>query len=238
MKQVPLYNSLQFTSGSSQVDFDSSMRLQSVGLCPLACLSRGTAAYADTGSDPYVSWGRWTNGTAQVRLLGIPIGLSLGPNQSIHYLVGVPTVTMPTSGSFTYQLVGATSPTISDGSVAPGRLEMSAVARFSSGEATRVGLQGQVTMGSASYGIGTTGGLADPMSSELKTTTTTFGGSLRTQPDAGGNGGLACGGSGCNVQIDGGFFGPEASRMGLSYTISAPASPARTISGVGVLEKH
>nr|WP_246434903.1 FecR family protein [Quisquiliibacterium transsilvanicum] len=239
LRQIPIFGSLQFASPDGRVELDSQLRLESVGLCPqLACLSRGTAAHADSGSDPYASWGRWTNGSADVRVLGIGARIALGANQSIHYLVGVPTVTMPTSGSFRYELLGATSPTASDGSLAPGSFKMSAVAQFSSGEAARIGLQGSVKMGNGQFNISTNGGLGNPKSSELTMQGgSTFSGSLVTQPNAG-NAAFDCGRAGCAVRVDGAFYGPEAARLGLGYAIVDPSTPGRTISGVGVLQKR
>jgi hypothetical protein len=145
---------------------------------------------------------------------------------------------MPTSGSFRYELVGATSPTVSDGSMSPGSFKLNAVAQFSTGEATRIGLEGNVKMGNAQYNISTAGGLGNPKSSELTMRgAATFGGTLVTQPNAGA-GGFACGQGGCQVKVDGGFYGPEAARMGLGYAIVDPSAPGRTISGVGVLQKR
>lgn len=239
LRQTPLLGSLQFTAPDGQVELDPQLRMESVGLCPLiACLSRGTAVHADSGSDAYTSWGRWTNGTAAVRILGIGSDVALGPHQSIHYLVGVPTVTMPTSGSFRYELIGATSPTVSDGSMVPGSFSINAVAQFSSGEATRIGLEGNVKMGSGQFNITTNGGLGNPKDSQLTMQgATTFSGTLLTQPQAG-SPRFDCGATGCTVRVDGGFYGPEAARMGLGYAILDPATPGRTISGVGVLQKR
>ena len=73
----------------------------------------------------YASWGRWTDGVLQPRgLLAFRIrqdDRTLSSNDGVHYLVGVPSTTVPTQGEFGYALIGATSPTISDGSVSPGR---------------------------------------------------------------------------------------------------------------------
>jgi hypothetical protein len=40
------------------------------------------------------------------------------------------------------------------------------------------------------------------------------------------------------VQVDGQFFGPNASRIGLGYTIVENAAAGRTISGVGVMQQR
>ena len=72
-------------------------------------------------------------------------------------------------------------------------------------------------------------------------TPNTFNGSLQTQQI--GSALLNCSGAGCTTQLHGGFYGPDASRMGIDYTIgsgtaSGGAASSRTINGVGVLIKQ
>ena len=227
--------SLQFGAGAP-VSLDEGLRLRSVGDCSSggACLAVGTAQYAETGSDPYVSWGRWTNGSIAVG--GTSPNTPLSSNQGVHYLVGVPSVTMPTSGTFSYSLIGATSPTASDGSMAPGSFRANATVHFAPASQTRIGLEAQVTMATGQYKFSTPGGLGNASRSGMPMDgATTFSGQLQTQRNAG-SGNFDCGSSGCQVNVTGGFFGPEAARMGLGYSILDPGAAGRTISGVGVLE--
>jgi len=204
------------------------------------CLARGTAVAADAGADPFTSWGRWSDGTLQARgLLGnltLPADRTLSPNEGIHYLVGVPSVTIPTSGEFGYSLIGATQPTISNGSVAPGTFTGEARVAFTPATA-HIGIQGSISIGNGSYGFATAGGISDPRSSTLTTNAShAFSGTLGATP--GGSGPLSCTGAGCSVNLQGGLFGPEAARLGLSYQIQGSGSGGPTISGVGVFQKQ
>jgi hypothetical protein len=125
-----------------------------MGNCPLLdCLSRGTAQVVDSNYNSDVSWGRWVNGTARFSTLAaLPAAdLELGVNNGIHYLVGVPTASMPVSGSAYYALTGATSPTLSSGAVAPGTFTGEGLVNFGPGSSTRVSIQGNVIFGSGEH---------------------------------------------------------------------------------------
>ncbi len=204
----------------------------------MLCLSRGTAfhAEAENRSDGHVSWGRWKAGAVDLRILGISTSINLSNWQGLHYLVGVPTLMMPTAGSFSYELTGATLATISDGSVAPGTLSGSAVVQFAAGTNTRVGVQGSVAFINTSFQFSSNGGLANPAASNLNmTSANTFSGTLNTTQS--GANLLNCTGSACTTQLRGGFYGPEAARLGIDYSISGSGSN-RTINGVGVFTKQ
>ncbi len=75
------------------------------------------------GTDIY--WGRWT-GTFSAMLGGSYRPATANPNDGYHYLVGLPTApaSMPT-GTLNLSFVGATSPTISNGSIQPGQFSAS-----------------------------------------------------------------------------------------------------------------
>lgn len=77
----------------------------------------------DAGKDSsgLIGWGRWTSAVTLVN--GTQIGCC-SDNQSVHYIFGTasPNGAIPLSGLATYTLVGGTSPTLSDGSAAPGVL--------------------------------------------------------------------------------------------------------------------
>ena len=72
-----------------------------------AASSVGTVAAGD-----FVGWGVWVTGTGTA----IPSG-AIAPANGLHYVVGVPTAVMPTSGIATYSLIGSTAPTRYDGIV-------------------------------------------------------------------------------------------------------------------------
>jgi hypothetical protein len=226
-----------FPSTGTAISLDAALRLRSVGNCgsTSGCLAVGSAQFADTGSDAYVSWGRWTGNSIAVN--SSTPNTPLAANRSLHYLVGAPTVTMPTSGVFTYGLLGATSATVSDGSMAPGSFKGTAVVHFAPATQTRVGLEAQVTMSNGQYNFSTPGGLGNASRSGMAMDSrNTFSGELQTQPNAG-SGSFNCGTGRCRVEVQGGFFGPDAARLGLGYSIVDPSNAGRSISGVGVLEK-
>ncbi|MBV8169442.1 MAG: hypothetical protein JO021_21785, partial [Alphaproteobacteria bacterium] len=140
------------------------------------------------------------SGTSTITASGsnLPAGLtagttttSFGPetitfplSQSLHFIAGVPATALPGNGQFSYQLIGATSPTFTDGSGSPGKLTgtMSVLfgsvpSRFytnSSGQPIftsysasipgfTVGLDLSVAMpGDATYQITTIGGAGNP----------------------------------------------------------------------------
>src|SRR5690606_7059107 len=100
----------------------------------------------------------------------------------------------------------------------------------------RIGLEGSVAIGGASYGFATSGGASDPTRSALSTGAG-YGFSGNLQASQSGNGPLTCGTAGCTVGVQGGLFGPNAARLGLSYQVQAPAGGS-TISGVGVFAQQ
>ncbi|RPH63583.1 MAG: hypothetical protein EHM83_09840 [Burkholderiales bacterium] len=230
-------DSLNLTSAGALVELDESLAMRSIGLCPnLSCLSRGSAKVREGGADAYTSWGRWTAGRMELRVLGLPAGITLTANHGLHYLVGTPSVTVPTSGVFGYGLIGSTQPTLSTGVVSPGVFTGSAGVAFGPGQPAKIGLDGSVSIGGASYGFATPGGASDPMRSTLSTATG-YGFSGDVSAAQSGKGPLNCGAIGCPVSVRGGLFGPNAARLGLSYQIQGPAGGS-TISGVGVFAQQ
>ena len=193
----------EFPFGSSDAIFDSQGRLTSItdpsfiGIVGKAELGSG-GQHAEFGTDGILAWGRWTG---QVLFDGGEGSQTYGPNQGFHYVVGMPTTNMPTSGSATYSLLGATSPTQADGTVAPGKFSGSLNVQF--GATHSVNGSFKVEMPND-----------DTFTWQLSTLTTKayFGGSTIIT-------GSACGGSGCLVQTRGFFAGSAAERAGVSYSI-------------------
>jgi len=62
-----------------------------------------------------IEWGRWVDGPTTAG--GWANNLTFSGTQGYHYVIGemTPLASMPTSGSYTYSLLGATSPTFTDG---------------------------------------------------------------------------------------------------------------------------
>lgn len=183
-----------------------------------------------------LAWGRWTNGV--IRVSGEAAGaystsdgeLRRSANQGTHYLVGAPATTIPTAGAFAYGLIGATRPTIGDGSLLPGQFAGRAGVAFQPGSAT-VGLDGRVTVGNWNVDFATNGGAANPAASALRIDTTrgtTFAGVLDGR------------GSGCSpncpVSVEGGLHGAGASHLGVGYTIDQFRHDNR-VTGVGAFRQ-
>jgi len=232
--------------GTDRARLDDQRHLESVGICPnVVCTSRGTARVTDAGGNDWLRWGRWIDGTSYLTVAGIKIPRRLGVNDGLHYLVGTPTVTMPTSGDASYRLTGSTAPTFTSGTHAPGVMTGNARVQFGSGQATRVGIDAAVQFSDGTrYRMESRGGLADVGQTELRMNgRTTFAGNIAARPatiDP-----LACG-SNCRANVNGGFFGPGARMLGFQYSIGATSGATTgpgarvpqtgdTITGVGAM---
>lgn len=243
--QSPWFD-LNLTAANSHVNLDSQYRLESIGLCPsLLCIARGTAQVVDAGHTDDLTWGRWVNGNARITVLGLQSNRALGANDGVHYLVGVPTVTMPTSGSAYYTVAGATSPTFASGAVAPGSFTGQGLVQFGSGEATRIGFRGDITFRSGEHyqmfsngtRTDTSGRLVEIGATQIRMTgRTTFSGALGVV-SVGGADRLGCGAAGCQANLEGGFYGPAAASMGIGYSLGKPQG-GDTINGVAVLNRR
>jgi hypothetical protein len=81
-------------------------------------------SHAEFGTvDGVLAWGRWI-GNVDVAYGGSPTTYTYTPNQGWHYVVGVvtPVASLPGGVTYTYNLIGATSPTLINGASAPGTL--------------------------------------------------------------------------------------------------------------------
>jgi hypothetical protein len=68
----------------------------------------GTSTGTSDGNDGLIAWGRWAGGATTS-------GLNTASSE-LHYVVGI-AATMPTTGTATYSMLGATPPTVSGGSL-------------------------------------------------------------------------------------------------------------------------
>jgi hypothetical protein len=182
----------------------------------------GTSANTNVGSDAAtgLSWGRWNNGTATIVAGGTTLNPSLA-QQSLHWIAGTSVdfdPVLPISGTRSYVVVGATSPTDTRGHVgALGSASLDAnFTQQTVSAALVLDLDGRTWFASGSGGFGGASG------SEVI-------------------------GSFTQVEISGllpgagtlsGFFtepvpgGPTASGFGLSYTLTDAALQLGTTSGV------
>src|SRR5712692_1403572 len=188
-----------FDSAGQLIQFDTLVSVP----CTVACPPPTTVTYTlagtqmDTGTDGFLSWGRWTGDVLQNGILLA----TLTANQGLHYVTGIPTpaASMPTGGTFTYNLIGATSPTLANGLAAPGVLNSAS-------------LTGDFTNKNVSVSLSATAG------------GNTYSGSA-SAPIIGANfsgSGLATGtGTGCSVSctlgVNGFFSGTGATHAGLLY---------------------
>jgi hypothetical protein len=118
----------------------------------------GTAIMAGGSAGGVIGWGSFTNGTFITDRVQ-----TFGPNEGIHFVIGIPTAQMPTTGTATMSLIGATTPTYSDnaggglgtGSVTSGSL----VASFLGGQGSSIRTNFNLSFSSGnSYAFSGSGG--------------------------------------------------------------------------------
>jgi hypothetical protein len=161
-----------------------------------------SGSHADFGFDGILAWGRW------IGTVAVPRGASptetYNSNQGLHYVVGIPTPSLPPSGIATYTLSGATQPTYLDGSTSPGTLTGSLGVDFAKLSITT---NLDIAMPGAGYSVRGT--------SSIIPGTPFFSG--QTGLSVAGSG-SACA-SGCNALVQGFFAGATAERAGLGYHV-------------------
>ena len=172
------------------------------------------------GVGEIIGWTRWADGTTGGAFYSDP-EKTFGPNQGWHIIAGSPVTDIPTSGTVTYELVGATAPTIRDGSLTPGSFTGNLAVAFSATPV--VGFDFEVSIGGDAYSFGTAGGSANPSDGGRPIETsgdfafTFFANNL---PVTGS--GSICGGTGdCTAGLRGFLAGNEASHVGVSYTFGS-----------------
>lgn len=194
----------------------------------------GDATVSEVGGvQSVISWQRWSDGQIGGQSFGNPRTTVLGEDQSMHVLAWSPATNLPTEGVATYTLAGSTSPTVADGSLAPGTFagEMAVAFGFAS---TKIGLDLEVSIGGHTYNIVTTGGTATPGSSQISLGS--FSGFSSTLDVAAG--GVACPDAACQAKVAGALAGSGASHAALAYTISANGNPtAKAVQGVAGFER-
>lgn len=174
--------------------------------------------HADFGSDGILAWGRWI-GPVTISRFTSPTTINYGPNEGFHYVVGMPTPVMPTSGTADYSLSGATSPTYAGGLTSPGKVTSGSLSvDFGAFTVQLVNLG--VVMPDASYRIDGSGSFS--------------GSRIFMSSSATGTGGAACAACGCFSSVNGFFAGASAERAGLAYQIS---DFSKQINGVAAFQK-
>jgi hypothetical protein len=176
----------------------------------------------DFGTDGILAWGRWTGQmTTTLNTCGAAgpatCSANFAPDAGLHYVIGTPTPIMPTTGSATYTLMGATAPTVADGSAAPGTFSGSLGINFAT---QAVSGNFNVAMASKSYGWS----LTTTASNSLFSGSTTIGC------------GPTCACS-CTIGVSGFFAGASAERAGIAYHIN-DAGPNINIFGAAAFKKN
>lgn len=177
--------------------------------------SLGTATVSFSATDGIIGWGRWA-GTGS-SLTGYTY-----THQIFDYVVGIPTATMPTSGSATYSLLGYTTPAFSNDSnsstTTGGTVSGSLTANFSGSPTVDVNM----TVTNSSLSAYTINGSTTISGSNFDGTITTSGGSSS---------------SASSTYIAGFFAGDNAARAGLTYKIT-DSNSNYTTTGAAVFAKQ
>ena len=152
-------------------------------------------AHTDSGTDGILAWGRWI-GEVALSSDGTTIK-NYSANQGLHYVVGMPTPVLPTSGGGSYTLAGATRPTYVSGGTGPGSFSGTIDVTF--GGAGSINGNFAVSMPDASY-------------------TWTWSTSPSVRFTAGASSISGCF-SGCSASVNGFFSGANAERIGVGYHV-------------------
>ena len=232
-----------------QLSLNRNLRLERLGSCGMFgnCLDFRQARLAESGHSGAVTWGRFNGGHARLRLLLMDLDNQLQQDRGIHYLAGIPTVTMPTHGVARYTLSGATAPTLGKGGTAPGSFSGQGLVQFGSGTGTRIALEGQLKFGNDQHyrmvtegaGFDAQGRLNTIGNTNLRMTApNTFTGQLQVNA-LGRSDDMKCGAGDCRADVNGAFFGQDAAQLGFGYTVSNPkySGETDTIQGVAVMDR-
>jgi FecR protein len=197
---------------------------------------RGTAQAVDTGFFSVIGLERWTNGTFSD---GGTTTATLSANQGLHVLYGVPATSLPTNTVVDYfNLIHSTSPTISDGSVAPGSLTNAAmsIAFGPQVAGSKVGLEAGVLMPNGeNFNFQTTGGTANVSSSQISLQSNgRFSSGGATLPVSYPSGSVVCTGAAtCFANVEGFLAGPGGNHAGFIYQFG----DIRSVTGGAILRE-
>jgi len=169
---------------------------------PLVTYTLGGTHAEFATADGVLAWGRWIG---QKNSNSNFSSDTYTANQGLHYVVGLPTpqASLPTGVSYTYNMLGATRPTITDGSVAAGTLSSATlIGNFSTNLVTAAfaGNIGGKAFSASVSGMGLSPGTASFSGSGY------YSGSLQ-----------ACAGSG---SVQGFFSGSGATHAGFTYQLN------------------
>lgn len=158
------------------------------------------------GDKGIIGWSRLVGGT---KVLGAP----RGPNSGDHFIFGLPISNIPTGGLINYDLIGFTSPTIRDDSVAPGSFNGKFSVNFGTTQLL-AGLEATISLGDSVYNVLSAGGVLAPSISVLLREGR-FNGTIALEDGLG----IACNVGKCRFEFNGFLAGEGASHAGFAYTI-------------------
>jgi hypothetical protein len=163
-------------------EFDDAGNLIAYQASDMEQLALGDATLRSAGTSGTVAWGTWIGGpTTGVFYAAHPQGEFVFPpeNSGFHYAVGKTATALPT-GPVSYDLVGGSAPTLSNGSETGTLDSVAIVIDFGSGVDSGfgvtypVGVEIEVTTEAGPAGYQTTGGIADLSATEGATFGMTF----------------------------------------------------------------
>lgn len=200
---------------------------------------RGTNQVVESGGEGPLVWGRWANGKTAGTYFNNTF--TFPASGGLHYVIGKPAASIPMSGGGTWVIKGKTSATVSDGSLAPGMISGSIGVAFA-GAATKIGVSLSLAIpGDATYTIDSTGGAANPATTQLKIFSQNFFTTDGQNPIKLTTGGAcaAAGGTDCIAVVDGFIAGDSADYIGLVvHVFKGAGGAAKTVSGALIFKKQ
>jgi len=192
--------------------------LASIDFADFSPYTRGTANNVEINGYDNALIGRWTDGTWIFRAgdAADPTQLTLTENMGFHYLVtrGVVDIfDFPAQGRVEYDLLAATSPTLTNGSQAPGTLTAQMAIIF--GNQARIAMEGEIAFDNFTYSFASAGGFAGEGQNLFITNAGDFRGVFNGSSDDGRTGAIT---------FDAFFTEEDASRLGTTYSARIAAS--------------
>lgn len=200
-----LFEGINVIGNSASAVFGAAGQMTAATGTSIESTLQSGGSHADFGTDGILAWGRWI-GPVQNCFSGSSCSSdSYTGNEGFHYVIGMPTPTLPTTGGGTYTLIGATKPTYQfDQSVAPGTFTGTLNVSFAG-----------LAIVSTNFNVAMPDGKGYTMIGENRGVSSA---NWTITPTVSGSGGGACG-SGCSGFISGFFAGPSAERAGVGYHI-------------------
>lgn len=196
-------NSDSFVTSSATLNAAGALTSFTTNVEGVTTISNGSSVPQSAGNDGVIAWGRWVGGQDSQ-------GNNFASGGPFHYVVGLPVTNMPTTGTASYDIIGAT-----------------ASCNFSCGQTA-------VTASTLSVNFGTSGGTFT-MGMLIGGAPMNGGGSLSLSGTTFNASGSIAG----NSMFGSGFFaGPAASRAGMAYNVNYEGYGGGNIAGVMAYKKR